>query len=243
MRALIDRERDQLIGHWAALSERRPCWVERPFNQLLDLAGEARPLRRRGVRVGEQPSERSRLMLSLRKWHDQLGWRAANDRLGRCVGAIYRTEGFIRIEPTDRDGSKSAGRNIHIEHTVPVKALFDRWRAETGAVSPSRARTASWFLFHSVATAVRLDEEGHIPRALRDTTPCLDEPDRHRAKPFTRYADMRANGVVVWNVFDRQPVDIEQFTLADHFDVVLRLIEEAGGSPAFIEQLHEQTPA
>jgi hypothetical protein len=243
VKELVDRERSQLIGHWTALSKKRPCWVEQPFNQLLDLAGEARPLRQREARVGGQPSERSRLMLSLRKWHDQLGWRAANDRLGRCVGAIYRTEGFVQIEPSDRDGSKTAGRNIHIEHTVPVKALFDRWGVEVGAASPSRARTAAWFLFHSVVTAVRLDEERHIPRALRDTTNCFDEPTRHSAKPFARYANMRANGVVVWNILDGQAVDIEQFTLADHYDVVLRLIEEAGGSPPFVEQLRERAPA
>ena len=78
---------------------------------------------------GTQPDPADALNATLnhiiRQIHDFYGWMAKNSGGNRknCAGTFYRTEGFIRIKPAERNGSRNGG-NIHIEHTIPINDLL-----------------------------------------------------------------------------------------------------------------------
>ena len=65
---------------------------------------------------------------AIRQIHDFYGWMAKSGRNGHCAGAIYRTEEFMARPAAERNGTRHVrtGRNIHIEHTVPVSVLADQ---------------------------------------------------------------------------------------------------------------------
>lgn len=95
-----------------------------------------------------------------RQIHDKLGWKAKEtlDQGGLCAGAIYRSIKFINIEQGSRNGSKKNGRNIHIEHTVPVKALTDYINQQIENECCA-GKLYEWTLRHSICTAVSVVEQ------------------------------------------------------------------------------------
>jgi hypothetical protein len=76
---------------------------------------------------------------------------------GLCCGTIFRTENFITT--TNRSGSRTLGQNVHIEHTVPISALF---KAYEEANITNKDMCISWFLKHSVTTAFSWGEQRSV---------------------------------------------------------------------------------
>jgi hypothetical protein len=74
------------------------------------------------------------------------------------AGALYRSEGYMKMDRTMRDGSKGPKRTVHIEHTVPVAVLVRAIRSQLSSfVTPSDLH--SFLMRHSVCAALSHDEE------------------------------------------------------------------------------------
>lgn len=194
---LLEREREQLIAHWQVILRKRPTLLECPRVDL------RRILKQEGNATGMQ----------FRKVHDSFGWQAKNHV--NCAGAIYRSLGFISLDPAHRCGSRRcsshlAGQNVHIEHTVQAKALEIAWNL--ASVKRSDADAMDWILSNSIVTAMTPLEVTGIGSLT--SIPFL---------PFQRYS-RKAESPVIWNVLDGKRIDLLKFKFDDHRNTVGNLI-------------------
>ena len=159
----------------------------------------------------------------IRKIHDFYGWMAKNAGhfFGGCSGCIYRTAGFLDIDPTLRDGSNKTSRNIHVEHLVPVKMLREHL-LDSPLQHPEDL--LALLLDSSICVAMSHNEERLLsPSGVpKDSSPSLTLDFLDVEKPFLRYAPMLSSSLntgVHFEVYDMvrgQAVDMQSFTFADH---------------------------
>ncbi len=159
---------------------------------------------------------------AIRKTHNFYGWRAEHKTRGKCVGTLYRTTGFLGIPPSDRNGTQSKARNIHLEHTMPASVLLNSLRYRLGSLE-GPADVLDFLLEYSVCTAFSHEEENAMKHGVvrGSKTDCvhsdgalnLDHPF-----PFVRYARLfdEIDGFQIINVVTGEPVDIFNFTFDDH---------------------------
>lgn len=165
--------------------------------------------------------------MDVRKVHDVFGWCAKAPV--RCVGAIYRSEAFMALEPHQRDASKPRGidrsrwpRNIHIEHTILASQLHRLWLDSTSDRDPL------FFVRNGIATALHVQEEQALGGDHRTINPCFD-PGPSFGLPFRRYLG-RVMGLRIWNVFMGERVNLETYSMDDHRNTVAALIDEASST-------------
>ena len=171
----------------------------------------------------------------IRKIHDFYGWMAKHDpsvackSRSRCSGALYRTCDFMKLKFDDRDGCRDSRlRNIHIEHTVPVKVLYSilGYTASDAARRLASPEALHWFLMeHSVCTAFTYHEKERSKPAgvARDSSCAFDSTgERRHDFPFRRYRPLRDYSIShgydfrIFNTVSGPEVNIDFFTFADH---------------------------
>jgi hypothetical protein len=222
----LDDEWHQLVRHWQSVITRRPNWVSDRyrFPQVKKIAAIGS--------IGAPPA--SSVSSWLRQFHDQLGFKAKGSEAdgGLCAGAIFRTQLFMQTE--NRSGSKRS-QSVHIEHTVPICVL----RAQLLSRSfVSYAEALTWLLKHSVATAFHKSEQAHLKGVSR-TSDAFSPMLPGHLRPFSRYSNMFASQGLVWNVFDRKPVEPKSFSFDDHIALVLRLLHKAGADQAMLQKIEQ----
>lgn len=225
MSTALGNERQQLLGHWTKLLQRHNDWISFELRQVQHVLAASK---------GDRNAQES-LGSYLRQFHDKLGFKAKGTVRdgGLCVGAIFRTQAFIVCD--ERVGSK-VGQSVHIEHTFPIRQL----RIEIGKRPfQNYPETLSWLLTHSVATAFHEREKLHLA-GWSSSSDALNPDSRSYLKPFGRYEALHTAEGVVWNVFDGCQVDPKTFTFRDHFQIMLRLLEEAGAARTMLAALHEE---
>ncbi|MCW5722060.1 MAG: hypothetical protein KIS86_13045 [Devosia sp.] len=218
----IDNEREQLVATWNSAFE--TAWMTKPRACVLTLI---------------DPSATS-FGMPFRQTHNIFGWMAGNtlERRGLCSGAIYRSERFMSLPLSQRNGSAGPRKtlahlqNIHIEHTVPIKTLALRWSAYRQDRAPDVLDAYAWMLIHSVSSAVHMAEKGGLGR-YEQNTDAFDTQSMHYGLPFMRYTHMKSPPRI-WNVLSGDIVDPQRWTFTDHFETVDRLIalacaDEAAG--------------
>ena len=177
--------------------------------------------------------------MALRKLNDKFGWRAAGTvgTRGLCSGAIYRTESFIRIPPLERSGGKKTG-NVHIEHTVPIGVLAERWSAYRAASQVDATAAIAWSLVHCVCTAFAAKDR-NLLTPWNSKTKCFDPESDWYHLPFKRYGHITGEIGRVYDVFNRRIVDPESSDFAAHADNVFRLMAEAGAPEETLKRVRE----
>lgn len=210
----IESERLQLVGIWKSAFARP--WAAKPrafVSALIDPEVLA---------VG----------MPFRKMHDSFGYMAKGTlaKAGLCSGAIYRSEKFMSVAQADRNGSAGPRRsrlhlqNVHIEHTVPVAVLSERWKAFRAGSEVTTIDAYAWTLVHSVAAAVHMSEKGGLG-AYEKSTDAFDLGHFHAGLPFMRYSH-HAAPPVIWNVLTGQKIDPATWTFKDHLSSIDALIHE-----------------
>ena len=226
--AALQRERTQLVDTWKRVFAKTPDPVAAPFLQLRRLA--------------DGTGDKKAVGDDLRKVHDRFGWMAKESSpAGKCAGALYRTQAFMRL-PADRRVGKKLGQTVHIEHTVPVNVLATRWlEVRQDGQAHTLAPTFGWVMHHTVATAFHKEEQRTL-KGVSKSTECFVEGAAGFGRPFKRYAGLFAQGGQVWDVYQGALVDPDQFSLDDHFNNVVALVEEAGASADFVSALKTSKP-
>jgi len=179
--------------------------------------------------------------LAIRRLHDFYGWMAKDGPGGRCAGALYRTLDYLGLDPKQRDGSKGPGRNVHIEHAVPVGVLEKiLWHRKADFDRP--AELHRFLVHHSVCVAFTHNEEramrGQVAPATTDAFDSEGNPVHNY--PFRRYLPLehraRASGTQfrIINVLSGARVDLEHFSFADHVRALKQVSSMALPSRSFL---------
>lgn len=174
---------------------------------------------------------------SIRQIHDHFGWMAKQGRKGHCAGALYRSAEFIRIPSDKRNGSRTGGRNIHIEHTVPVSVLRDYLKHSIHGFNTWEE--LYWqLLSRSICVAMSSDEELRLgPAGVAKSTHEAFTKDGRQVNdsPFLRYLPMQTYSVNkrkdfrIFNIPLRTEVNLAEFTFADHvrtLEAAAKLVNE-----------------
>lgn len=168
---------------------------------------------------------------TIRQVHNFYGWKAANKDRGQCSGTLYRTRGYLEKPPEKRDGSKGPGRNIHLEHTVPVNVLEKnlRWNCEQNQ-QMSEQEFHRLLIDHSICTAFSHTEQNWLGQAnvphMHNGAFCNDTGARVHDYPFRRYLPLVENAkkqnstFEIYNIINGEQIDLEKFTFADHVDTL-----------------------
>jgi hypothetical protein len=220
MNGELEAERRQLVDHW---------------RRRLQLSPQLEFVQARRILDASNGDERARKSLGddLRHFHDKFGYKAKGKVRdgGLCSGAIYRTGLFIKTR--ERNGSKKA-QSVHIEHTFPVNELRSQ-------IENRRFKTyfdaIAWVLMHSVTTAFHESQKQHLTGRASNSN-ALNPASPEYLKPFVRYEKLHSADENVWNVFDLERIDPQEFTFEHHFDVVLRLLREAGAAPEVVAAIY-----
>ena len=159
----------------------------------------------------------------IRKIHDFYGWMAkmGSGNFGHCSGCMYRTLGSLLIPPTERDGSKSKNRNIHVEHLIPVKLL--RFHMDRNQNIDKRDFLTS-LLDISICVGLSHEEErlmngAGVPRSKSEDLSLSFGDDE---KPFLRYKKLKdaiqdqGGSFLIFDLVRGQMIDLDTFTLSDH---------------------------
>jgi hypothetical protein len=164
---------------------------------------------------------------AIRQIHDYYGWKAWSGRCGHCAGALYRTKGFIDIPEHLRDGSNGTGRNIHIEHTVPVAVLIKHLVFIITELETPKA-LLDRLVRLSICTAFSHYEQKSI--SLAGATSFTNEAFAANGAtshefPFRRYLPLRRHlgDFCIFNVVTGAEVDLEYFTFNDHLKTMIAL--------------------
>lgn len=221
----INFERKQLIETWQSAFQTN--WITKPRSCVRSLA---------------DPSE-TQFGMHFRQTHNIFGWMAGNTlkNRGLCSGAIYRSERYMSLDPLSRSGSAGPRKtllhlqNIHIEHTVPIAVLNNRWAHYRQGKTPDLAETYAWMFIHSISTAVHMAEKGGL-RSYESKTDAFDKDHPHYRLPFQRYTHS-ATPAVIWNVLSGERIDAARWSFADHFEMIDELFAAAGCDPAFAHQI------
>jgi hypothetical protein len=217
----LDLEHKELIDYWKIIFV-----PSRKCSSLLDRLYKRKDMTLLSDSICESSG------FNIRKIHDVFGWCAKKDT--RCAGAIYRTEQFMAITPLERDGSKPRKkrwpRNIHIEHTVLASQIHEMWRKPENAEISKAHDVLIFFLTHGVATAISRNEEITLGGGKKPN-PCFDG-EAKQGNPFKRYAHLVMCGTKIWNVYTRREIKIERYTIAEHEETIMKLLEEAKAPPS-----------
>lgn len=220
----LSEDRSQMLAFWSSLfvDERHPLDVDAkkkggaPLNkylrELVDGSGNS---------------------MSVRRFHDSLGWCAARPKKQWqngmiCRGAIYRTAAFMDIPISARTGTATNGNpvNIHIEHTVGAKQFFD----EVWPKRKSGDQEAIRFLVGLIpTTAMTLTERRSLGR--HEPNQCFNPASESFDRPFRRYRDHDLSPVV--NLVTERLVDIETYSFRDHMRSIQILLNDAGAGNRF----------
>ncbi len=172
---------------------------------------------------------------AIRQIHDFYGWMARHGRNGNCAGTLYRSLDFMQISPSERNGSKSSKRNIHIEHTVPVATLNNYL---TNSINKfSSPESLHWNLIqHSICVGLSYIEEKQLSLAAvakssndafaSDGHLVHDFPFR-RYLPMAAYAKSRNCDFVIIDITTGKEIDLENFTFTDHQESLERAAQYA----------------
>jgi len=172
------------------------------------------------------------------RWaHDFFGWLAKQGKnqefkLGACKGAIYRSDSYMDIPLDKRNGSKQgdAPKNVHIEHTIPVKVIikyiWNIYKKDIGRSSDLLMKKTLYkdFISVSVCTALTEDEEGEIiDTKWKSKHPYFDEGEictdsLMEVRPFKRYDFSK--GLKVYEMITGSEINPETFTLKDHVNLI-----------------------
>jgi hypothetical protein len=172
----------------------------------------------------------------IRKTHNFYGWKAESTaaQRGVCSGTLYRTAGYMQVPLDGREG-EGAGRNIHIEHTVPVCTLLRALERRIDDFATA-CNLHDYLMQHSVCVGFSRAEELAMNGVIaRDITPAFDnEGNKICERPFLRYTPFLERGLdfEVLNVVTGKAVDLTRFTFDEH----VRTMESAS-------QLAERHPA
>ncbi len=182
---------------------------------------------------------KDRLGLRLRRAHDYFGWMAKKDtrqslELGECRGAIYRSQGYMKIPIRDRSGEKKyksrgeqyGSHHVHIEHSIPVNTILEYfWQHKDILLEMDKQKKLhETFLSISVCTALtRHEEKLCIKKGLSKKHPEFENgeiltnslTDIH---PFKRY-DF-SNGLKIYEVIYGREICPKSFTLRDHINLM-----------------------
>ncbi|SDJ67550.1 MULTISPECIES: hypothetical protein [Bradyrhizobium] len=219
MKDALEAERTQLLDQW---------------RKRLRLNPDLEFLQARRIMAASNGDEHATSSLpdDLRKFHDKFGYKAKGNvsNGGLCAGAIFRTDTFIKTK--QRSGSKKT-QSVHIEHTFPIKEL----RAEiANRQFGDYLATITWLLKHSVTTAFHESEKEHLIGKTSNSG-ALNLASPEYLKPFARYEKLHSVAGIVWNVFDGERVDPEQFTFDDHLSVIVRILDTAGASKSMVSAI------
>lgn len=197
--------------------------------------GRKRPLNLATALYDRNVTDPKVLSSKIRQLHDFYGWKAkgtAHQR-GLCSGALYRTENYLAIPQEQRNGSKSVAKNVHIEHTIPVKVLVT-------LIQRLREDNTDLYSFfdklmeYSVCTAMTEDEakllsKTGVPAA---SSPCFNNlGELLNANPFSRYMPMaEKTGLKIFNVVTGKEIDIYNFTFREHLETLFEISKMAGAA-------------
>jgi len=216
----LHAEREQLISTFR--SALAGGWLSRPKACVRALAGPAK----------------DDYGMDFRQTHNIFGWMAGNSlrNRGLCSGAIYRSERFMSLPQAERNGSAGPRRslvhlqNIHIEHTVPIAEIKDRWSAYRSGRDVDVVEAYAWMFVHSVSTAVHMQEKGGLGSYERRTD-AFDRSSPWFDRPFMRYSVLE-QPPAIWNVLTGERIVPEAWSFRDHFSTVMRLLELGGCDPS-----------
>jgi len=173
-----------------------------------------------------------------RRSHNYYGWMSYNDLpLGKCKGAIYRSEEYMKIPLQDRSGEslkklKERGEgyssnHIHIEHSIPVSLILRYFLNYKNIYLDNHDHLINRtlheaFLSISVCTAMTRYEEEEVIK-YKDQHPELDKkelkvgslPEIH---PFIRYDFSK--GLKIYEMITGSEINPEIFTLKDHINLI-----------------------
>ena len=161
---------------------------------------------------------------AIRQIHDFYGWMAKQGRNGKCAGTLYRSLDFMKIAPSNRNGSKSSDRNIHVEHTVPVAILGSYLKNSISEFSSPES--LHWNLIqHSICVGLSFNEEKSLNLAgvAKSTNEAFtldghlihDYPFR-RYLPMVDYAKSNKLNFSIVDITTGSEIDLENFTFRDH---------------------------
>lgn len=163
--------------------------------------------------------------LSIRKIHDFYGWMAKKElKRGHCAGALYRTLGYLNIDRKERDGTKGEGRNVHIEHTVPVRVLH---RSLSFNLSSFKVESElhKFLIDRSVCVAFSHSEEKKLNFSgvhpfdneafSRDGLQVHNYPFR-RYLPLADHAEKAGFKFEVYNIVSGKKIDLYNYSFQDH---------------------------
>jgi hypothetical protein len=183
---------------------------------------------------------------AVRQIHDFYGWKAKDcrERRGVCSGALYRSEGYLMIDPSARNGSRKTERDVHIEHTVPISVLV---RALEKQCFATAADLHDFLMRHSVCAALSGDEERllktrFVPAYRHDA---FKEGIRVADHPFSRYSPLVERGELhLFDIVSCKEIDIESFSFSDHIATLAaasRLVEPSSdGAVVYSLRLFER---
>lgn len=161
---------------------------------------------------------------SIRQIHDYYGWMAKRGPRGECAGTLYRSIEFMKVERSARNGTQGPGRNVHIEHTVPVSDLEKTLKNHINEFQG--ASDLHWFLLrHSVCVALTAREERELKAS--GVPPSRNKAFNRRGEreldfPFRRYQHLASHSTQrgfafrIVNVVLGTEVDLGKFTFEDH---------------------------
>lgn len=191
----FDFERDDLIACW----KNNVLWLEKRLS---------------GQRPYALLDGKTFAKDAMRKFHDRLGWKAYGNV--RCSGALYRSLNFVDMPVEKRDEQKA----VHIEHTVPIKQLNERWR-DKRPHTQDNAERLRWLLENSITTAMLPQEaRDYIQKRHNSDNECFHQGQAY-GLPFRRYGSMP-----ILNAVTGKLIDPGVWSLTDHWSNMMRLLQD-----------------
>lgn len=184
---------------------------------------------------------------AIRQIHDFYGWMARDAyHRGHCAGTLYRTAQYLRHSRIERNGTKSAARNIHIEHTVPVAVLVAALTFRHKERPFSNALDLHKYLIaRSVCVAFSHEEEvwlrgAQIPGSTNaafsndkeDKGKQLNRFPFRRYTPLVEYAKKKKKEFRIVNVVTNEEICLNTYSFDDHvksLKAASRMAGEEGG--------------
>ena len=206
----LKHEREQVMAHWAAIDYTRLVTIAAKIKNAIAVNTPYKV-------VGDQ----------IRQFHNVIGYKAKDTlaKGGVCSGALYRIAEFINTLQENRIGKKSCQNPVHIEHTIPVREIYNILLS-TGT-NYTDEQYVCVILKNSIATAM-LGYQGHTISKNNPGGVVLAE---HASKiydpvrPFMRYTAQSVQPEI-YNVLTSAQIDVTLFTMQDfHNDLLLLLTE------------------
>ena len=216
--------------------KRKLCKTNKPVSHPIEFAN----FLQESLMIDDWPSFDKKLGKSnrARSSHNYYGWMSYTEKpLGKCKGAIYRSEEYMKIPLQERSGEslknlkkrgKGYGSNhIHIEHSIPVSLIlryFFNYK-DIYLDNPDNLINKSLheaFFSISVCTALTRQEEKEVIK-YKDQHPELDKKELKvgslsEIHPFIRYDFSK--GLKIYEMITGSEINPETFTLKDHINLI-----------------------